>query len=85
MALLDRQSWLKTTTKYTAVFTSQTGPGLAHVVSYENHQAAWSAVASKYLSQGTLIALVPGHHTIIMSGATLQKQASKGELCCSAG
>ena len=85
MAILDRRSWLNTTTKYPAVFTSSTGPGLAHVVSYENHQAAWSAVSAKYLSQGTLIALVPGHHTIVMSGATLQKQASKEELCYSAG
>ena len=68
--------------KYTAVFTSRTGPGLAHVESHDDHQIAWSAIAAKYLKQGDLTALIPGHHSVIMSGATLHKR-SEGESSCS--
>jgi len=76
---------LATPKKYTAVFTSRTGPAMAHVISVANHQIAWSTVAAKFLSQGHLVALIPGHHPIIMSGATLHKVVDKEEQCFSAG
>ena len=72
-------------TQYTAVFTSRTGPGMAHVWSVENHQQAWTAVATKFLDHGRLVALVPGHHSLIMSGTTLHKRAEKEEPCFSMG
>jgi len=75
MAVLERP------TKYTAIFTSQTGPGMAHVWSVAHHQRAWSAVATKFLDQGRLVALVPGHHPLIMSGTTLYKRSEQEERC----
>jgi len=69
---------------YTAIFTSRTGPGMAHVISVANHQIAWSTVASKFLDQGQLVALIPGHHSLIMSGATLHKVPDKEAQCFSA-
>ena len=79
MAVLDRPQ------KYTAVFTSRTGPGMAHVWSVENHQTAWAAVATKFLDQGQLVALIPGHHSLIMSGTTLHKREEQEERCFSVG
>lgn len=66
---------MKIRKKYTAVFTSRTGPGLAHIESHVDHQTAWSAIAAKYMKQGDLTALIPGHHPVIMSGTTLHKRA----------
>ena len=82
MALLKE---LSTPKPYTAIFTSRTGPGMAHVLSVANHQIAWSTVAAKFLDQGQLVALIPGHHPLIMSGATLHKVPNKETPCFSLG
>ena len=71
--------------KYTAIFTSRTGPGMAHVWSVAHHQRAWSAVATKFLDNGQLVALIPGHHSLIMSGTTLHKRDEQEEPCFSVG
>ena len=79
MAILEQP------TQYTAIFTSRTGPGMAHVWSVPHHQTAWTAVATKFLDHGQLVALVPGHHPLIMSGTTLHKRADAEAQCFLAG
>jgi hypothetical protein len=53
---------------YTAIFTSSSGPGMAHVVSHPDYRLAWSIVNKTYAKRGCLIALVPGRHKTIMKG-----------------
>lgn len=62
--------------KYTAVFSSKTGPGLAHVLSVASYQEAWAVISKKYIRQGDLLALIPGHHPVMLQGA-LMSVASK--------
>lgn len=57
--------------KYTAVFSSTTGPGLAHVVSTAVYTEAWNAISRKYINQGDLLALIPGHHPVMLQGAMM--------------
>ena len=57
--------------KYTAVFSSTTGPGLAHVVSAAVYTEAWKAISRKYINQGDLLALIPGHHPVMLQGAMM--------------
>ena len=57
--------------KYTAVFASKTGPGLAHVFSAASYAQAWAAISRKYIRQGDLLALIPGHHPVMLQGALM--------------
>ena len=57
--------------KYTAIFHSSTGPAMAHVMSVDSHSRAWCAVGHRYMRQGRLVGLIPGHHSVVMQGATM--------------
>lgn len=57
--------------KYTAIFHSPTGPAMAHVMSVASHARAWSAVGHRYMRQGRLVGLIPGHHPVVLQGATM--------------
>lgn len=57
--------------KYTAIFHSPTGPAMAHVMSVDSHSKAWSAVGHRYMRQGRLVGLIPGHHPVVLQGATM--------------
>lgn len=66
--------------KYTAVFHSSTGPAMAHVLSVQNPSRAWFAVGQKYSRQGRLVGLIPGHHTVVMQGATMGRRPEPAEI-----
>ena len=65
-----------TLSHYTAVFHSRTGPGLAHVIADSDHSTAWTKVSDTYRNQGSLVALIPGHHTAVMQGITLKYKSA---------
>lgn len=60
--------------EWTAIFTTATGPGIAHVMSDKNSTQAWHAVARRYSSHGVLVGLVPGHVPVVVQGALMGVQ-----------
>ena len=67
-------------TKYTAIFSSSTGPAMAHVMSSEIHSRAWSAIGRRYSGRGRLIGLIPGHHPVVLQGATMTLRPEGAEV-----
>lgn len=60
--------------EWTAVFTTASGPGIAHVMSDKNSTQAWHAVAKRYSNHGQLVGLVPGHQPVVLQGALMRVQ-----------
>ena len=57
--------------EWTAIFTTTSGPGIAHVMSDKNSTQAWHAVSRRYSSHGQLVGLVPGHQPVVVQGAQM--------------